>query len=484
MIEWPSMFKRRQRLNSLLGLALHGSRLEGAVLRRTNGSLQVEKSFSVSLSLDPLATEPELVGREIRNHLDAQGVRERRCILGVPLKWALATHVDVPPLPEADVESFLRIEAERGFPCDVATLHVSTSRYRSASGKQQAMLVGMPKNQLSLMEQVLRAAKLRPVSFSLGITALQPAGGDPSNGVLALAIGESQVTLQITCCGGVAALRVLDGALEAEGSNRVLHASLVAREARITLGQLPAEFRDTVHRIRIFGPRDLGQQLADEMELRLEPLGLKVELASRYATDEFSLQIPSETPVSAAFSLAARRLADGTVPLEFLPPRVTALQQLANRYSTGPLRMAGAAAGAAAVLVIGAFLVQQWQLVHLRSQWLSMAPHVKELEQVQQQIRQYRPWYDENARALTIMRQLTDAFPDDGVVSAKMVQIREGNIVTCTGLTRDYQALLKILDRLRAAGGVSDLRLSTVRGKPPMQFTFDFHWNEGGRNGG
>src|SRR6266403_1205591 len=91
---------RKQRLNSLLGLALDGGRLEGMVLRRTNGSLAVQQSFSVALSLDPLTNDPELVGREIRNHLDAAGVRERHCVVGLPLKWALTTHAEVPDLPE------------------------------------------------------------------------------------------------------------------------------------------------------------------------------------------------------------------------------------------------------------------------------------------------------------------------------------------------------------------------------------------------
>ncbi len=52
---------RKQRLSSLLGLALDGSRLEGVVLRRTNGSLEAQQSFSVTLSLDPLTNDPELV---------------------------------------------------------------------------------------------------------------------------------------------------------------------------------------------------------------------------------------------------------------------------------------------------------------------------------------------------------------------------------------------------------------------------------------
>src|SRR5512138_1143085 len=105
----------QQTLSSLLGLTLDGSRLEGVVLRRTNGSLQVQQTFSATLSLDPLTNDPVLVGREIRNHLEAAGIRERRCIFGLPLKWALVVHTKLPELPEADVASYLEVEAERGF---------------------------------------------------------------------------------------------------------------------------------------------------------------------------------------------------------------------------------------------------------------------------------------------------------------------------------------------------------------------------------
>ena len=350
---------KRQRLTSLLGLALDGNRLEGVVLRRANnGSLEVQQSFSVSLSLDPLTAASELVGREIRNHLDAAEIRERYCVLGLPLKWALTTQAELPDLPEADVASFLQIEAERGFHSDVTTLLVASSRCRLPSGKQLAMQVGIPRTQLTLLEQALRAAKLVPVSFSLGLVALQPPENESSKGVLALAIGETHVGLQITSGGGVATLRTLEGALEMENGKRVLHADIVARETRITLGQLPAELRESIRRVRIFGPRDLGQQLADEMELRFEPIGLKVEVVTRNDANTYGLHLPADAPVSPGLSLAAARLAGRKTPFEFLPPRVTVWKQVATRYSSGRMRTVGAAAGFAVFVVACLFLLR------------------------------------------------------------------------------------------------------------------------------
>jgi hypothetical protein len=473
-------FLRRKRLTSLLGLALDGSRLEGVVLRRNNGSLQLQQTFSVTLSLDPLTAAPELVGREIRNHLDAAGVRERRCVVGVPLKWVLTAHTELPPLPEADTVSLLHLEAERGFPFDVATLQLADSRCPLPAGKQQVIMAGISNTHLASLEQVLSAAKLKPVSFSLALTALQPPKEESSNGVLALAIGESQVGLQITCGGGVAALRALEGAIETEGSRRVLQTDLVAREARITLGQLPAELRETVRRIRIFGPRDLAQQLADEMELRFEPMGLSVEVITAYSLDEFGLQLPPDASLSAAFSLAARLLAEQSPVFEFLPPKLTALEQLVAKYSSGKLRTVGAAAAGIVVIVGGLFLFQQIELVRLHSQWSAMSAKVQDLDALQDQIRQYRPWFDDSYRSLTILRQLTLAFPEDGEVTAKTVEINDGNVVNCSGTAQNNAALLRMLGQLRAMDGVTDLRVDQIRGKSPMQFTFDFHYGSGG----
>ena len=471
---------KRQRLSSVLGLVLDGSRLEGLVLQRASGGISAQAPFSVALSLDPLTADPELVGREIRNHLDAAGIRERHCVLGLPLKWALTAHFELPELPAEDLAGFLEIEAERSFPCDLQTLFVASSRCQPPGAKEQALLVGVALTQLGAMEKVLRAAKLKPVSFTPAISALQPATAAASNGVLALAIGETHVGLQITCAGGVAALRTLEGALEVDGGQRVLHTDHIVRETRITLSQLPAAVRETVRRVRVFGPRDLAQQLADEMELRFEAMGLAVERVERYAANEFGAPLPGDPLVSPAFSLAAGCLAGQAPVFELLPPKVTAWQQMATKYSSGKLRSTLTAVGALAAVVGGLFFYQEVRLWSAQKDARQIADTVKELKGLQEQIRQYRDWYDTTFTAMTVLRALSETFPEDPLVTAKTVEIRDLHSVICTGTARNYQALLDTVKKLRAVPQVRDVNLGSTRGQAPnLQFTFTFNWNEG-----
>jgi hypothetical protein len=474
-------FRKQKKLGSVLGLVLDGSRLDGVVLRRTNGSVQKTQAFSVPLTLDPLTAAPELVGREIRNQLEAAGVRERHCIFGVPLKWILTAQTELPPLPEADAVSLLQLEAEKGFHADAASLQISSVRSNLAEGRKFVLLTAIPVTHVTALDQVLIAARLKPVSFAAGIAALQAPTAESADGVLALAVGASSVALQVTAGGGVAALRALDGALETEGNRTTLLPALVSREARVTLGQLPAELRQQVRRIRIFGPRDLAQQLADEMELRFEPVGLKVEIVSAYAPDEFGVTLPPEASVSPAFSLAARLLTAQKAPFEFLPPKPTVIEQLVAKYSSGRLQSAGAVAAGVAAIILGLFLYQQIQLWRLRSKWAHMEAQVTDLQRIQDQIQQYQPWYAGNYRSLAILRELSLAFPQSGVVTAKTISTRDDGTVSCSGNAEDNAALLAVQASLSALPGVSAVHLEQSRGnKPPIQFVFSFKFNNGG----
>jgi len=476
----------RQPGSTLLGLSFDGSRLEAALVRRTNGSVEIQKSFAAQLSLDPLTNAPELVGRELRKLLDEHGVNERWCTVCLPLNWALTLTAKLPDLPEADLASFLQLEAERGFPYGPEALVTATSYFTAPDGSRWATLIAVSRNHLLRLETVLAAAQLRPAHFSLGLPALQPADAERSNGVLAVITGESSVSLQLTLGGGILLIRTVEGAFEMEGAERRLQADHVLREARITLGQLTPELRAAIQTVRVFGKHDDADELAETLQPRMRDLGLNLEQVRTHTADEFGVKVPLNTPVSPAFALAVRRLTDQPRALEFLPPKVTAWQQLSAKYSSPKLVTVGVTAGAIAGLVLLAFIGQQVLLWYWGAQWNTIKPRVHALEDMQTQIRQYRPWFNESFRELTIFKRLTESFPEDGLVSVKTIEIRDSSkpgeapTVTCTGTARSSAALLRVTDKLGTNRNVLNVHTEQTRGTSPMEFTFNFQWSEGG----
>src|SRR5579871_2403311 len=140
---------KKQRPASILGISFDGNRLEAAVLRRTGSGVQVQQAVSAALAVSPLGGDPELVGREIRNHLENAGIRERRCAVCLPLSWILSLQAKLPDLPDADLASFLQIEAERGFHAGQETLFTVESRSKTAAGEKYATLMAVPREQLA-----------------------------------------------------------------------------------------------------------------------------------------------------------------------------------------------------------------------------------------------------------------------------------------------------------------------------------------------
>lgn len=466
---------------SLLGLVLDGSRLDLVSVKRTNGSVEIRKTATGTLTLDPLTNDPDLVGAEIHTHLEKAGVRDRRCVVGVPLNWALTLSVKVPAgLAPEDVQSLLAMEAERGFPYAPETLMVSQSLVGPPEGERTATLVAIPRDHITRLQEALESIGLRPLSFSLGLAALQPvAESETAGGVVALVPGEKGAGLQVTAQGGAAALRLLEGAFEQEGPERRVQKDYVARELRITLGQLPDDARGAVRNLKVFGNDEVAEELYEQIRPRAEALGLRAQLVKEFAPLEFGPALPNGTAVSAALALAVRHLTGKPAGFEFLPPRVSRWKQFTEQHASKKLVYAAAVFGVVLLGVAGMFGWQQWRLNKLEAQWKGMEARVNVIKDTEARIRKYRPWYDESFRALSILRAITQAFPEDGTVAAKSVEIRDRSGITCSGTARNNAALLRMLDQLRASKQVKDVKVEHVKGgqnNQPLEFTFNFHW--------
>ncbi|MBX3744885.1 MAG: pilus assembly protein PilM [Verrucomicrobiae bacterium] len=465
---------------TLLGLAFEGHRLRAAALRRSNGRIEVLKTAWVPLSLDLLTNDPQLVGREIRQQLDAAGFRERRCAVCLPPDWLLTLSVRLPDLSEDDLRSFLELEAERGFPFGTESMVLAESRFRTPEGEVWATLVAVTRDHVARLEEVLAAAQLRPVTFSSGLAALPRMAESPDEGTMTLLPDDGGLGVLVTYGGGMAVLRRVEGVYETESGGPALRPDVLTRELRITLGQLPTSVRAGLRRVRVFGGDEAVEELFEEMQLKAASWKLSVEWVRELPVDAFPAVLPSGTPVSTALCLAARQLTASLPGVELLPPKVSRWERLAARYASRKLAWTASAAGALALLTAGSFGVQQVGLWHWGSRWSVMARQVGEIEAMQQQIRLYRPWYDDSVRSLKVLRRLTEAFPEDGRVWARSVEMRGPTSVVCSGTARDREALLQARTRLGAAPEIDDLKTEQMRGEGPVEFTFNFQWTDGG----
>lgn len=458
---------RKRRLNSVLGLSLSHGQLRACHVARAKRHAEVIRSAAAPLSLDLLHPEPELIGREIRNHLEAAGIRERHCVVALPASWMMTQQSRLPELSPEDVDSMLQIEAEKGFPCDPAQLQIARSRHRSGESGYVTQLA-IRSEHLAHLTAALKSAALKPLSFTVGLAALPGAIAGAGEGRITLRLQPQGATLLISVGEGIAALRTFDATINSEAGETVINAASLAREVRITYEQIPSDLRHDVRELEIAGDAAMAPQLADRLGDWAQDAGLTITLGG--ATADVGAQIAEQ--------LATRFLSEGPPALEFLPPKPSRWTRLMSRYSSKRLATAGMAAAALAVIALGFFGWQEYRRWSLRSQWQTMQAEVVALEAVQNRIRDYRSWYDTGHRNLTILKRVTECFPENGSVTAKSFEI-QGLVptVTVSGTARDNAALLRTLDELRKTPQVQGLKIEQIRGKVPAQFTFTFRWN-------
>jgi hypothetical protein len=107
-----------------------------------------------------------------------------------------------------------------------------------------------------------------------------------------------------------------------------------------------------------------------------------------------------------------------------------------------------------------------------------MEVQVGELEELQNRIRLYRPWFDETIPTLKLIKHLTEAFPERGDVWVKDLDIREPSTVICSGYARSNQAWLDMRKKLQESPEVKDLRVDQVREDKQLSFSFRYRWEE------
>ena len=221
---------------------------------------------------------------------------------------------------------------------------MSSSRYQFPDSPAGVCIGALPVNRLATIEKVLTSAKLRPCSITFGITSLFAQTGD-SDGIILL-LGENSIELAIKAGSGAAMLRSLEIADDDEFDRGSLDTDMIARQLRITLGNLPQSFRSRNAAIQLFGTQALCRNAKEELSNSIQALGLSIQPGSG---DSPSLDDGAVSPVAAL--AAAHRLQGKAPDFEFLPNTLPRIQRISSFFS-GRSVMRLAAIGAAVIAII------------------------------------------------------------------------------------------------------------------------------------
>ncbi len=442
------MFRLRpSRPPASLGLVLEDDVLLATLARPDSAAPPSRLELPCAIETD----DPILLGRALRRALRAAGWRWDRCVVGLPTEWCLALGTKVPSLAPEDVNALLDLEAERMLPSDPAEWVIGRCLAEEPNGKR-VLQVAVNRGRLTRIESLLRAAGLRPVLTTATLAAAAIALPRPA---LVVRQGRRGGALCLAAPSGVVTLRAVSAGAEGLAE--------LARDVRIA--------------------RETQDVIAPETAVRLLVVSPTDETRDTTADSDSRRAFGRTTGVD--------RLPDATLPKLLLeaawshpeqlpslrPPAPSRWTRVLQRPGSRRLRVLAVAGAMAFLLLSAAIGWKEIQLFLLRQEWAAIQPEVDRISEIRARLREFRAWDDSSLPALSLLRLVTEAFPESGAVTARSVEVRPPQTITVTGTAREHSALLATIDRLRQQPSVRNVRVEQIRGQSPAQFTFAVELN-------
>ncbi len=473
------MFDRKSsHRKNILSLAFDEGKLDVSLLHRNGSGPLLKQAGKAALSLDILKDDSDLVGQEIRNRLDELGIKENHCLICLPVYWVMSHQIELPEMSAEDERNYIQLNAEREFPFPYDELSLSTLKCQIPNYASVALLNAVPMQTVIKIREICKAAKLSPVSFSIGAPIIPKSSSE--EGTLILQQRETTVDCFVLYNNQFVLMRNFEYSGSVYETDNDWEQSLL-RDIRISLGQLPDGVRESLKKLYLYGNPQwnsaIEQALQPAMQsIRIQIFHIHLESIVHKGGELTELHHPY-----LALGTGARLLENGESSIEFLPPCISPIQKVIERISSRRNAVLGGGAAAAILLGVILFGWQQWTLSSYESQWEATRDKVEELEMIQSKIKQFHPWFQDSVPSLSAIKTMTQAFPEEGRVWTKVVEIEDTQQVSCSGFAQNNKDLLVAIDQLNQDEQVKDLQIQQVVGESPVQFSFRYRWIQGGR---
>jgi len=464
-----------------LGLAVNGRSITAVELTPLNGGADATRAaefvFPDGLGLG----EPTRLGKALRQFLKDNKFGASHCILGLDARVLTARDKDLPPGVGDEMRQVLSLAVEREFASDIKDLVVDYAPACHGNEAASALLIAAPRVVIEQLTAMTQAAGLRAEGITSSTMALASGSAEPG-----------QLTLRVF--GGGAELLTES----ATGSRTMRPLPMPAAKGKATghwIEELVAELRRVVMLLPAETSNGRKRQLVIWNEARLDEsdkdiLAERLDLSARLESVPTGVHtnglgassLPGQFCAASAVALAGVKGQD--LPVDFLHSRLSTTAKSAIGR-----QVAMVAALAGIILLVGAWLVWDWQndradIADMNARISLLAPAKTEAQSVIKRTKLARTWYDRRPAFLECVKEITMAFPPDGKIWATRVTIQdpEEMKVVLAGKAVSETAVLDVLDRIKENPRMSQVKSLYLRqaGRSGREKAFAVNFSYGG----
>ena len=445
-------------------------------------------TFPPDLNLD----SPDALGQAFAAFLRQKKFTASRVVVGVPARWLIAIEKEVPPADDQQARSMLRLQAERLAVAESGDVVFDFAGRTSSSTISKVLLVGMVRDRLHRVEQMMDAAGMSVVAItSTGLTlaacAARAKGIDSTGGGGVLMLGRNGGEVIWRHDGAPRMLRHVSYLMNGHGHPPIaplgaeLHRAVAfaaangeaASELLVVDGVgLPAE------QVSQLGERIGVPVRADD---GVKALRVHVE-AGAVAEKEPESEPATVGRFAPAMSLALAAARPEFLPFDFRHSRLApAPVKRLSRAQTWGIGI-GAVVAISLIALFFAVRAKEHTLADMDAQLAAMKNDIASAKSNVERVNYGRGYFESRPPILDCMRELSLTVGESERIWMTNVTYREGNRFTISGKASDPKTPVNFSDRLRANPHFSDVRMPSgiVEADPKTRevtFTLSFQFN-------
>jgi len=449
----------------LLSVGLKESCARVVLVPRNGNGTESYKAFSVKFPI-PWTEDPEAAGHRLAERLQQERWKAKKALVLLDPAWVFLGSASLPPIEKEEIPAYADLQAEKIFPLPRNDLAVAFRVTEIGKETQRLVLAAVPQRRVQAVQRLLQAAGLELVSLTTdwGVNIQ-----DGHTKELHFRIRRAAKRLELLVVAGKTPLAyqsaVLSGSEGASGQE--VQGAEIVRQVRMLVGRLDPEVREKIRTVTFEGPPEQWNGVIDSSRQHLERFGLEVAVEDSSKATEKAFEDRLD-PILVRY--AKEWLENQSVPFEFLPPRISTWERLLQRSAKGPGRLAAEIGAGVVALFVVAMIAHIQYYKHLEKRWQAMKPAVSQLQEIQSKIQKFRSWFAEEPVTLSVANHIAEAFPVEGRIWARILQIKSDGTVRISGRARDNQSLLQLLEKFRKDPQILEVKLQQSRGKDPIEF--------------